>query len=145
MALTFINTFQSKALQNLLKLGVLVWKQTTWQPLPEGQNLTYKDSNFVQLQRGLANRLSESCPIDECSYRSQAMDTAGRVRDLSAHLGVRHKQAKDIYRRVIGDEACTQTIFACYLVPILPNTFSPILHIFIRFSYKYVYNFLQIC
>jgi hypothetical protein len=31
-ALKFINIFQSKALQNLLRLGFLVWKQTIWQP-----------------------------------------------------------------------------------------------------------------
>jgi hypothetical protein len=32
MAIKYINIFQSKALQNLLKLGFLVWKQTIWQP-----------------------------------------------------------------------------------------------------------------
>jgi hypothetical protein len=31
------------------------------------------------------------------------------------------------------------------LDPILPNTIFPILHIFVRFSHKYVYNFLQFC
>jgi hypothetical protein len=34
---------------------------------------------------------------------------------------------------------CTYQIKAVYaLDPILPNTASPILHIFVRFSYKYV-------
>jgi hypothetical protein len=28
----YINIFRSKALQNLPKLGFLVWKQTIWQP-----------------------------------------------------------------------------------------------------------------
>jgi hypothetical protein len=28
-----------------------------------------------------------------------------------------------------------------FLVPILPNAFFPILHIFVRFSHKYVFNF----
>jgi hypothetical protein len=32
MAIKFINFFQSKTLQNLPKLGFLVWKQTIWQP-----------------------------------------------------------------------------------------------------------------
>jgi hypothetical protein len=32
-----------------------------------------------------------------------------------------------------------------YLVPILPNTILLILHIFVRFSQKYVCIFLQIC
>jgi hypothetical protein len=32
VAIKYINIFQSKALQNLPKLGCLVWKQTIWQP-----------------------------------------------------------------------------------------------------------------
>jgi hypothetical protein len=32
MAIKYINIFQSKAIQNLPKSGILVWKQTIWQP-----------------------------------------------------------------------------------------------------------------
>jgi hypothetical protein len=32
MAIKYINIFQRKALQNLLKMGFLVWKQTIWKP-----------------------------------------------------------------------------------------------------------------
>jgi hypothetical protein len=32
MALNYTNIFQSKALQNLPKLGFLVWTETIWKP-----------------------------------------------------------------------------------------------------------------
>jgi hypothetical protein len=32
MVIKYTNIFHSKALQNLPKLGFLVWKQTIWQP-----------------------------------------------------------------------------------------------------------------
>jgi hypothetical protein len=32
-----------------------------------------------------------------------------------------------------------------HLDPILSNSISPIIHIFVRFFYKYVWNYLQIC
>jgi hypothetical protein len=31
----YINIFQSWSLQNLPKLGLLVWKETIWQPCPK--------------------------------------------------------------------------------------------------------------
>jgi hypothetical protein len=34
MVIKYTNIFLSKTLQNLPKLGVLVWKQTIWQPWP---------------------------------------------------------------------------------------------------------------
>jgi hypothetical protein len=36
MARKYFTIFQSQALQNLPKLGFLVWKQTIWQPCSEG-------------------------------------------------------------------------------------------------------------
>jgi hypothetical protein len=45
MALKYINIFQSRALQNLPKLGFWVWKETIWQPW-QTYILFYKLSNI---------------------------------------------------------------------------------------------------
>jgi hypothetical protein len=42
MALKYINIFQSKALQNLPKLGFLVWKETIWQPWSSGPSQSFE-------------------------------------------------------------------------------------------------------
>jgi hypothetical protein len=44
MAIKYINIIQSKALQNLPKLGFLVWKETIWQPC-------YEDPTFLPFTR----------------------------------------------------------------------------------------------
>jgi hypothetical protein len=61
MAINYINIFQSSALQNLHKLGFLVWKETIWQPWSEDRMLYFL----------CAHRSSTSA---ECNARRNYLD-----------------------------------------------------------------------
>jgi hypothetical protein len=65
MTIQYTSIFHSKALQNLPKLGFLVWKQTIWQPWIS----PHRDDESADCVFGSANRvtrLDELCPWGHC-------------------------------------------------------------------------------
>jgi hypothetical protein len=61
MAVKYINLTQSKTLQNLPKLGFLVWKQTIWQPWSHHANKL--ESGAIQMNKISDSNLCQGCQI----------------------------------------------------------------------------------
>jgi hypothetical protein len=61
MAIKYSNIFQSKAIQNLPKLGLLVWKQTIWQPCTGSDLEGDRRAGKIAAERKLALKSFGSC------------------------------------------------------------------------------------